>query len=75
MGGLQIYFKGTAIGLADKLNAVKQSKEPRMTSRFGTTGYMLLLFTEKGNNRVVERLGEARSPPRGYIRHPDGDVT
>ena len=38
MDGLQIYFEGTAIGLADKLNAVKQSKEQRMTSRLGATG-------------------------------------
>lgn len=60
--GLEIYFEGRATGLADRLNRVRQNGEPRMTSRFGATGYVLLLFTEKGNNKVVTRLGEVRSP-------------
>lgn len=34
----------------ERLNRVKQSEEPRTTSRFGATG---LLFTEMGNNRAV----------------------
>lgn len=50
--GLEIYFEGRATGLADRLNRVRQNEEPRMTSRFGATGYTLLLFTEKGNNKV-----------------------
>lgn len=61
--GLEIYFEGRATGLADRLNRVRQNEEPRMTSRFGATGYMSLLFTERGNNKVVTRLGEVRSPP------------
>lgn len=52
-------MKGEPQGF-DKWNRVKQSEEPRTTSRFGATG---LLFSEKGNNRVVIQVGEERFPP------------
>lgn len=38
--GLEIYFEGRATGLADRLNRVRQNEEPRMTSRFGATGWV-----------------------------------
>lgn len=56
-----MYFESRATRHADRLNRMRQSKEPKMTSRFGATGFMLLLFSEKENNIVVTRIGEVRS--------------
>lgn len=50
-----MYFEGRATALANRLNRVRQSEEPRMASRFGAMRYMLRL-TEKGNNRVLISL-------------------